>query len=426
MAFQRVARKWKARKINKLVVKSIVTAFGKIIFPSSRNDFPRENHLFIEVIRTNLNRCKTRIKIKKSLNCISKFPRVSIGDILLKRKIASQGGVEEATKRRRYKRRGEGGISVEGFVRRNEGYAEERTRVAKETRENKEGGGGAEGKREYRLLCGKNQVPCAYVFSERGFARGATRPPGSPSEGGCGRGGAKRARGGKGESSGHTWATTARPSLTPTKENRYAWFTHARACWRGLEGSERGALARGAEWRWEGEREGPKESRATEGGERRKGRWRGTDHALHRSVLLSTAACSRNEMGGRASGCTTVVRIPRPDTRVILYTSARARDGEGYTPRCYPLGHSISRVRGSRVVTLTLRRVAACLVPGLGDPPLPVTQVFHPLPKRGNRCISATIRHHARETWENVRLTAANRHVFAKIVSDASPINFDS
>jgi len=43
-----------------------------------------------------------------------------------------------------------------------------------------------------------------------------------------------------------------------------------------------------------------------------------------------------NEMGDGASGCTTVVRTPHPDTRVILYISVRARvparDGEGYTP----------------------------------------------------------------------------------------------
>lgn len=67
-------------------------------------------------------------------------------------------------------------------MRRNEeGYAEKRTRVANKKEERKSARAkGAEGKREYRPLCEKNQVPRAYAFSEGGFARDATRPPGSP------------------------------------------------------------------------------------------------------------------------------------------------------------------------------------------------------------------------------------------------------
>lgn len=102
--------------------------------------------------------------------------------------------------------------------------------------------------------------------------------------------------------------------------------------------------------------------------------------AAHFSSLDRLVFSKRN--GGRASGCTTVVRTPLPNTRVILYISGRARvparDGEGYIPRCYPLGHSISRVRGTLVITLALRRIASRRVslPRVfsigGDAPLPV------------------------------------------------------
>lgn len=125
-----------------------------------------------------------------------------------------------------------------------------------------------------------------------------------------------------------------------------------RSCYRGAEG-----------WRErEGEREAERKSH--DGGRERRGRVRGTALSVATHVLFPRpprVLVKRN--GGRASGCTTVVHTPRPDTRVILYISARARvparDGEGYTPRCYPLGHSISRVRGTLVVTLESCRVAS-------------------------------------------------------------------
>ena len=142
----------------------------------------------------------------------------------------------------------------------------------------------------------------------------------------------------------------------------------------------------------DGKREGPKESRR----ERMTGERSGGGHGprsssqRHFSLFPRPPRVSRNEMGDVPlwvydSSTHTVSR----HTPIILYTSVRARvparDGEGYTPRCYPLGHSISRVRDTRVVTLNVvprcvasRRVAAPRRVPRSDAPLPVNRVFTP------------------------------------------------
>lgn len=250
-----------ARRINKLV-KNIVTSFGKISHLWEMT-FPCENHLFIEVIKTNwIYQCKTmRINIKNSEYCISKFSRVSIGDILLKRKIALQGGLKKRRSVGDIRSGGrKGGNECRG-LRNEEGYAEKRTRVAKE----RTGGGRRKARTDY---CAERIRYCARMRFQKGGSLVARRPPGSPSEGGWRRGGAKRARDGKGESGGHTWATTARPSLTPTKENRYAWFMHARACEEGWRGTS-GALLLGEQN--DGERERGAKRKSYDGGRRTRG-----------------------------------------------------------------------------------------------------------------------------------------------------------
>jgi len=68
-----------------------------------------------------------------------------------------------------------------------EGYAEKRTRVVKETEERAKRQRGKA--RIHGPLCEKNQVPRAYAFSEGGSSVTRRGPPGFPSERGqAGRG----------------------------------------------------------------------------------------------------------------------------------------------------------------------------------------------------------------------------------------------
>lgn len=251
----------------------------------------------------------------------------------------------------------------------------------------KERGRGGRRKAGTRAIVRKESGTACYTFFKKGVHSWRNAAPGL-----CrkekGVGGKRGERKGEGNS-GHTWATTERPPLTLTKENRYAWFTHARACRRGLEGSERDALARGAEGYKEKEREREaKESHAT----RRRTGGRGV--AIHSPATHFSSLVLE---GGRASiGCSTTwssstrTRDTRTRTRVILCVNVRSlalarahplpRDGEGYVPRCYPLGHSISRVRGTLAAVNRYRFNSASprvLSTGV-DAPLLVNWVFPP------------------------------------------------
>jgi len=151
--------------------------------------------------------------------------------------------------------------------------------------------------------------------------------------------------------------------------------------------------------------------------------------AAHFSSLNRLVFSKRN--GGRASGCTTVVRTPRPGTRVILYISApracfRARRGGVYPAMLPPRSLDQSCPRYARChVALALRRFASCRVAAcLLRRPLPVNRVF--TPPLSNRGKPLYVREFA-ITRENVRPT--QRIVtFSRGSSsmDVLRINFDS
>jgi len=155
-------------------------------------------------------------------------------------------------------------------------------------------------------------------------------------------------------------------------------------------GGERAGRSREGSRGIQREREREREAKESHATRRRRTGGRGVavhSPATHFSSLVLE--------GGRASiGCSTTwssstrTRDTRTRTRVILCVNVRSlarahplpRDGEGYVPQCYPLGHSISRVRGTLAAVNRYRVNSASprvLSTGV-DAPLLVNWVFPP------------------------------------------------
>lgn len=145
-----------------------------------------------------------------------------------------------------------------------------------------------------------------------------------------------------------------------SNERKSICMIHARESVSKGVGGERAGRSREGSRGIQREREREREAKESHATRRRTG---GRGVAVHSPATHFSSLVLE---GGRASiGCSTTwssstrTRDTRTRTRVILCVNVRSlalararahplpRDGEGYVPRCYPLGHSISRVRGT-------------------------------------------------------------------------------